>query len=231
MPPTSDAPLLRYERKFVPDGLSVPEVLGIVRLHPALFREVYPERAVNNLYLDSPDLRHYHDHIEGAANRVKVRVRWYGAFGGRVERPRLEFKLKHGLVGRKESRPLPGFALNGHSLRETLATVFAAARLPDLDHEHLRWLQPVLANRYHRRYFCSADRSMRLTVDHRLEFGELRNARAEVRTESCAAPAVIVELKYDREQSDLAARIADALPFRLTRCSKYVLGIESSGLL
>jgi hypothetical protein len=41
-------PLLRYERKLVPEGFTPESLLALVRQHPALFREVYPERCVNN---------------------------------------------------------------------------------------------------------------------------------------------------------------------------------------
>jgi len=72
----------RFERKFTPAGWTAPEALAFVRRHPALFHEPYPERTVNNIYFDTPDFRHFHDHIAGTAQRLKVRVRWYGAFGG-----------------------------------------------------------------------------------------------------------------------------------------------------
>jgi hypothetical protein len=45
-------PKLRYEKKFIAEGFTLPEVLARVKRHPAAFREVYPPRIVNNIYLD-----------------------------------------------------------------------------------------------------------------------------------------------------------------------------------
>jgi hypothetical protein len=41
-----------------------------------------------------------------------------------------------------------------------------------------------------------------------------------------AAP-VVVELKYGLAEAEFAAPLTNALPFRLARCSKYVLGVTS----
>jgi hypothetical protein len=37
----------------------------------------------------------------------------------------------------------------------------------------------------------------------------------------------ILELKYDHEQDEEAGFITNHLPFRMTKSSKYVMGIES----
>ena len=41
---------------------------------------------------------------------------------------------------------------------------------------------------------------------------------------------VVVELKYDLDGAEWAETIANRLPLRLARCSKYVLGIEKLNL-
>jgi hypothetical protein len=38
---------------------------------------------------------------------------------------------------------------------------------------------------------------------------------------------IVIELKFGLAAADSAAHITNALPFRLARCSKYVLGITS----
>jgi hypothetical protein len=75
---TTDVPNPRYERQFVARAQTLTEVLALVHRHPAAFREVYPARAVNNIYLDSASLGDYIDHVHGAARRVKTRLRWAG---------------------------------------------------------------------------------------------------------------------------------------------------------
>ena len=64
----------RYERKFVISYLSLFELESIVRLHPAMFLEVFPQRFVNNIYLDSFGKESYVDNVNGASQRSKVRI-------------------------------------------------------------------------------------------------------------------------------------------------------------
>jgi hypothetical protein len=219
----------RYERKFVADGLVLAELLALVRRHPAAFREAYPPRFVNNIYLDSHRRSDYRDHIAGVANRSKTRVRWYGSPSGPIARPVLEQKLKRGLVSGKITHDLPGLSLNGGALRSLLYDTFDTAQLPERLRFNLHCLEPSLFNRYRRYYFLSGDRRFRLTVDTDLQFG-----RATAQGGSGAAlvrlpPILILELKFGPSEAERASRITNALPFRLARCSKYALGIEQVG--
>jgi hypothetical protein len=223
---TDGLPNLRFERKFVATETSPAEVLARLRHHPSLFRTAFPPRWINNLYFDSPDLRHFHEHVNGAANRVKTRIRWYGPLRGPIPRPVLERKLKRGLVSGKGSYPLPPFALNGHLPRTEITNALATATLPDELRWHLQGLQPSLVNRYHRHYFVSANRHLRLTVDTQLEFFDARSATGALMRLNAHTPRVILELKYAPEHADEASAAANALPFRVVRCSKYVLGVE-----
>src|ERR1035437_4875471 len=115
---TTLPPNPRYQRKFIADRLALAEVLALVRRHPAAFRETYPARSLNTLYLDSPDLRDYRDHVNGIAHRAKTRIRWYGAWSGRIDTPTLERKLKHGQVSGKLSHRLPPLSMNEHRSEE-----------------------------------------------------------------------------------------------------------------
>jgi len=222
---TNPVPLLRYERKFIPDGFSREALLALIRSHPAMFREVYPERCVNNLYFDTQSLRHYTDHVNGAANRVKIRVRWYGDFHGENEHSTLEFKIRHGAVGRKVSYSLPALDLDGEFDRKQFEK--ALTTLPSMVCYQMREHVPWVANRYRRRYFCSADHKIRLTVDWQIESLDARLADVRLRPLPPINPQMVVELKYDPADADEAAAVAGEFPFRLTRFSKYVQGIES----
>ena len=217
----------RYERKFIADGLVVPEVLALVRRHPAAFRETYPARTVNTLYLDSADLRDYHDHVNGIANRTKTRIRWYGDWSGLIDTPTLEYKLKHGQVSGKVSRRLLAISINGHVSRPDLDAAFDGASLPALARSGLHHLQPSLLNRYQRHYFQSADGRFRLTVDSGLQFAAARQAQGTGVSFRPPTVPVVIEVKYGLAEAEYAAHVTNTLPFRLARCSKYVLGIAS----
>ncbi len=219
----------RYERKFVADGLVLAEVLALVRRHPAAFREAYPPRFVNNIYLDSHGRSDYHDNLVGVANRSKTRVRWYGPASGQIARPVLERKLKRGLVSGKLSHALPAFFLNGGALLPLLKNIFDAAQLPEGLRSYLHHLEPSLCNRYRRYYFLSGDGRFRLTVDTELQFGHGRASNDLQATLNPLASTQILELKFGPSEAEQADCVTNGLPFRLARCSKYVLGIGGLG--
>ena len=221
--PADQAPGFRYERKFVSFQLGARELGVLIRLHPALFREVHHERHVNNIYFDTPLLENYHANVMGVADRLKCRIRWYGKLFGPVERPVLELKRKKGLVGQKFAFPLPPFTLDG--LFESDA-VFAQADLSERIELYVSTLQPKLLNRYRRRYYLSAAGDFRLTLDAGLEFHRI-DGRSN-RFSECVRcdDRIILELKYESGQKRAAA-IACEFPFRLSKSSKYVTGIDA----
>jgi len=216
---------LRYERKFLAHGCSLDQVLTTVRRHPALFRQVYPPRTVNNLYLDSVSLRDYADHVAGIADRVKTRIRWYGSPAGAIARPALERKFRRGTVSGKLSYSLPALDLALGAPLAALDLAAAWAPLPDAIRALVSPLRPALVNRYQRRYFLSGDGQFRLTVDWDLEFLAPAVTLHPLRP---TPPVVILELKYGPAQAEAAGEVSGRLPYRLTRCSKYVLGIEAT---
>jgi VTC domain len=218
---------LRYEKKFVAEASTLADALATVRRHPAAFREVYPRRTVNNIYLDSSVRQNYQEHINGTAVRSKTRVRWYGPQWELTERPMLERKLKRGTVGGKEAYLLPSLPINEGSLRPLLETAFdTAAALPPILRSALRHLEPALFNRYQRHYFLSRDGKFRLTVDSNLQFGPVQPRHRPESLWLSSIPNVVLELKYRTEAAPDAVPVANALPFRVTRFSKYVVGIE-----
>jgi SPX domain protein involved in polyphosphate accumulation len=224
---TPPLPSLRYEKKFMAEGLTTAEVLARVKRHPAAFREVYPPRVVNNIYLDSPTRRDYHDHVNGTANRTKTRVRWYGPLAPLAPHPVLERKLKRGMVSGKEAHPLPPLALHGARLRSLLESTFDSAALPPLLRSALRLVEPALLNRYHRHYFLSGDRRFRLTIDSDLQFAGLQHNRRPVIAPLHPAATIVLELKFRPEFAEAAEAITNAWPFRVARFSKYVVGIQA----
>ena len=215
---------LRYERKFVILDLGVAETLAVIRLHPAFFREIYHARYVNNIYFDTPSLAYYQDNVRGVPNRVKCRIRWYGAPLGPIARPTLELKRKRALLGFKEFHPLRPFGLDDSF---DGPAVFEKSDLPEPLRCDLASLRPVLMNRYLRRYFLSRDGSYRLTLDSEIGFRPPTHGPGRTPSWVGRDGQVVVELKFGVGKEDGAARIATRFPFRLTRSSKYVVGVDA----
>ena len=85
----------RYEKKFVINEMSLLEIEHLIKFSPQVFSEIFNERRVNNIYLDSLELENYYENIVGNSERIKIRIRWYGKTFGFVFKPVLEIKIKN----------------------------------------------------------------------------------------------------------------------------------------
>ena len=207
--------MLRYEKKYVVQGIDPGFVDAVVITHPALFRRAYPDRQINNIYYDTPEFRCFAENMAGINKRHKFRIRWYGDLDAANKSPRLEFKYKQNDLGGKERFTVNGFILNEPPVLDR--SVHAQLGM-DL-------LIPVLANTYHRRYYISADGKFRLTIDRDLRFGSFLNRPCNLKLDM-RQPGLIIELKYDREHDDAFNEITRFFPFRQSKNSKYVRGVQ-----
>ncbi|MCA9482653.1 MAG: polyphosphate polymerase domain-containing protein [Nitrospina sp.] len=215
----------RFERKFMVEGVPAWEVRGWVQRHWAIFCRQYDARWINNVYLDTPELSHYRENIEGIGERLKVRLRWYGE-PGRVQKAALELKSKTGFVIHKETRPLENVPPVGDASWYGPAFARWLHSQPEVWQPALDGVQPVLVNRYRREYFISADGQFRLTLDTDLHYFPVSGQPSAGKTTAYSQRGTIVELKYALDQDDAAQHITSCFPFRLTRSSKYVMGVN-----
>lgn len=181
--------------------------------NPASFSESYPDRYVNSVYYDTPDFRFYRENVEGISNRVKYRIRWYGEDKSKIQSAVLEKKIKRNMLGTKVLERLDD--LNLVCDAEAFAKL---SILSDLD------LQPVALVRYRRKYLESWDRNIRATVDTDLNYYPLVSEFNDVL--AYRDPAIILEIKYEEAYHDEADYCLQAIPFRLTKNSKYVSAFE-----
>lgn len=223
--PPFDTEKSRYERKFVISDMMLPQVSQQIRLHPSAFSTIFYPRYINNIYLDSRELDFYYDNVSGRGSRKKVRIRWYGNLLGKIENPILEFKIREGTLGNKRSFPLHGFTMDNNLTATKLQQVFAKSALPQWALGVVQHLQPSLINRYLRAYFLSFDGLFRFTTDSDLNYYGI-GANNNSFLEHFSSDDVIVELKYDFSSSHKAPDITSLLPFRLSKSSKYVNGID-----
>ncbi len=219
--------MTRFERKFFVPNLSIPTVESLVKCHPAFFSEIYPPRGVNNLYFDSIDLTNYNDNIEGLARRQKVRIRWYGNLFGNIEEPVLQLKVKNGLLGEKQSYPLLAFAMNHQFNEAQIWDAIEHSQISDTLKQLLKSCRPILLNHYKRKYFQSADKHYRLTIDAQLQFYRINYNNRAFQPQIRNQYGTIVEIKYDQEWDHEIDKITHFFPFRVTKSSKYVQGIKS----
>lgn len=207
---------MRFERKYRVDILTLAEVKQIFFLHPASFREHHPDRQINNIYFDSPDLITMGLNHSGVGYRKKFRVRWYGADPAVVEKPRFEIKLKKNELGGKEITDIEPFSLdNLYPLTDKINHLVTDSIV----------LQPVLLNSYQRSYLISADGRFRVTLDHHMHYHSLLN-QSQFTGYIHHDPAIVIELKYEADNDDLLSEVSQFIPFRQSKHSKYVTGVE-----
>ena len=223
--PPFNQDISRYERKFVVSDLSFAGIEQEVRNHPAAFSEIFHQRFINNIYFDSNDLDFFYDNVSGKGSRKKARIRWYGDLFGNIEKPVLEFKVREGYLGNKLSFNLKPFGLDENFNWQLIKKVINESGLPDWAYEILNHLSPALLNRYSRKYFLSFNGQFRLTIDSDLSYHAIEPTHNSF-LKSYRGDEYIVEVKYDFENDKDAPFITNNLPFRLTKSSKYVNGME-----
>ncbi len=216
-----------YERKFITDDFSVREIEALVKTHPAVFREIFHERYINNIYFDTIDMESYFDATEGSMHRFKIRIRWYGDMLGDIAKPMLEMKIKNGFLLVKHLFPLPGFTMRRGIGIADIQALLQASAIPASMKLNCLNLHSFLLNRYRRRYFRSADHQYRVTIDSEVESRRLNDRSNSFLNGAIDRQTIIVEIKYGLKHEEGAAQVSEHFPFRMTRSSKYTNGIES----
>ncbi len=216
----------RYERKFVISAFDEHEAENMVQLHPAFFREAFPPRFINNMYLDSQRYDSFFDNVDGVPHRCKVRIRWYGDLSTHVEAPRLEFKVKNGLFGSKKQFDLTPFTFDNAFDINRLRHIIDDGELPSAERIKLINLIPALVNRYRRKYYESLDRHFRITIDSQMSVRQIEQHGNLFLNSKTDEQNIVLELKYDKMHEHEASNISNFFPFRMTKSSKYVSGLS-----
>ena len=216
----------RYERKFVSDISHKGKIDILLRMHPFIFNSLFVPRQVNNIYFDTPGMDCYFDNLFGVAQRWKARIRWYGEIGMEIKQPILELKIKHGHLGTKRSWRLNEIQFDGkRPEQDIIKEVLIQSGLPKDVENRLLGMNPVLVNNYQREYFSSFDKRYRITLDDKLEYRPFPLAFYEKNKVFEEKSKIVLELKYDFENDKEASKITNAIPFRLNKNSKYVIGM------
>ncbi|MDP7194940.1 MAG: VTC domain-containing protein, partial [SAR202 cluster bacterium] len=193
----------RYERKFVISSKHITknEIENIIKLHPAIFREIYSERYVRNIYFDLIGLDNYLENVDGNTDRVKVRIRWYGNMLGQIKTPILELKIKKGLLGTKKQFSLSPFVLSDNintiNSIDFFSLIENSGITNQIDRLKLKSIIPQLLNGYKRRYFLSNDKKYRITIDSEQVFSRLGKRNNSLINKYKNNSTIVLELKYN----------------------------------
>jgi len=205
---------MRYELKYRPTSIGTNDCFTVIANHPASFTRIFPDRQINNIYFDSPNLNCHHETMDGVSERKKYRLRWYNHdWDGQLDTI-LEIKIKENQIGLKVSTKVPSFELP-EGLQDCTRVLMDQGTLPAA-------FAPTGTNYYLRSYFGTSNEKFRITIDRDLHFGSFITGSV---FPTRPANVIIVELKYaykDRQEADW---VRQYLPFRRTRYSKYAEGI------
>lgn len=217
----------RQEIKFVSYEYQLPYLLGWIRLHSAGFFQPHPDRWINNVYFDSHSYHAYSQNLSGASQRTKLRYRWYGE-ARLPEAGILELKCRRNFFGWKRRYPVDVIpAQKGDSWQDIRARISE-----QISHEGRKVLEvnpvPVLINRYYRKYFVSRNEKVRITVDiHQAVWDQRYRAHPYFGKKANIPHALVVEVKFARQDRELASQILQGIPVRVSRHSKYINGVRA----
>lgn len=218
----------RYELKMVCEGRWLANARTWIKLHPAAFREAYPPRIVNNLYLDTPHLSSFRTNLAGVSSRQKLRLRWYGLTDGQMTKePVLELKTKENLLGNKKQQPLSCLIDWQRPYPDILQAIRSCAPA-----EWQQWLQaacqPTLINSYRREYYVSMDGDLRATLDYAQSgFDQRLGRRPNFTRRLPLADLVVIEMKAAPDCLDPLQAAMAFFPIPRSRNSKYINGVEA----
>ena len=223
----SNSSLPRYEIKFIAESFEYHRVLNWLRQHHSCLQLEYPDRQVNNIYFDSHTHHSFCENIIGSSSKSKVRLRWYGASKNPVNSS-LEIKCKRNQLNWKLIYKIQGeLGAKGWNWKRVFSEIHR--QLP-LDAKE--WLemspQPVLINRYVRKYFLSRDKKVRVTLDRDLDvYDQSRKSFPNYSLKSNLPKVLVLEVKFPKELRDYVVHAFGDIPLRGSRFSKYVSGFLS----
>lgn len=185
----------RYELKY---RLSLAQYADLLRALESHIRpDKYPVSTIGSLYYDTPDRRLIRRSLEQPVYKEKLRIRCYGAVGGK-DTVFVELKKKYDHVVYKRRVILP--------YDEALAYL-ESGRCSGQDTQILREigyfrqlypaLSPAMLLMYDREAFVTqSDPSLRITFDHRVRFREKNLSLSDVQTGELLLPdACLLEIK------------------------------------
>lgn len=219
--------MYRYERKYYLPDANYLQIKSYLNHHPGIFIKAFEQRVINNIYFDTPGFAFFYDNIDGERERKKIRIRWYGNTFDHQKKLTLEYKIKNGLVGRKDSFNLENINTGSGFNIQQLRSQIKNNDLPlHIKHELLN-IHPTLINTYNREYYITEDGKFRITLDKNLKFYRIHAGNNNFSTVFNQGDDIVLELKYDPEFDISADNITKHLPFKITKSSKYVIGIQN----
>jgi hypothetical protein len=198
-----------------------------------------PEYSVRSIYFDTPNLRYYHEKIEGLDIRKKLRVRGYND-GGEDPEVYLEIKRKNIQSVWKNRAPMKyndiGDLFTSGDVERWIITDNGIAHAADnarrfMFHMYQHSLEPIVLVSYEREAYAGRyDTSLRITIDKYLRsaiFPKMGGLFSDKRTVRCLPDHFIVEVKFPSRMPNWIQAILGTFGARRRAVSKYCIGLDA----
>ena len=215
----------RYEVKFITNQEYYDQVMLWIKDSILSFRKTFANRIVNNIYFDDHDFTSFHENIIGMSKRNKIRYRWYGNLED-VTSGSLEIKHKDNNLGTKEIYNITNIEFDRES-KWLHFTQSLEAQLPTKAKQYLLDTKPVLFNSYHRQYFESRNKKVRITIDQKQKFYKQRSSlKPNFHKSNLPLDILTIEIKAEKQYQNIVSALLKDIPIRQTKYSKFIVGMS-----
>jgi len=218
----------RCESKILLTGVDKSILEQYVKSIPYSIKNSFSDRFVNSIYYDTIDYNAFNDNLSGISNRYKTRLRWYNNLNN-SSNFFLEFKMKKAAIGSKYIIPLD-LVLDLESIKHSEIINNVSKNLTVNDNIIFNYSShnPVVLVRYERSYYESSMYNIRVTIDHKIQYyPQQYSTKLNISYSSRTYNYIILEIKYYSNNDEIISDLVQYLPYRVTKSSKYVIGVNS----
>jgi hypothetical protein len=202
----------RIEKKFVIKKKLLNEFINFIEINKKMKRS-FKDRKVNSLYFDNDNSKFILENLNGFANRIKLRLRWYNK---EVKLITFEAKIKKGNKTEKIQKKFVNKESIFELIKHRKLNEFIPSNFQTSDNFFINSL--INYNRtYYESEFC------RLTIDKNIRYFNIHNNKID--RMFIEDDLIIVEVKIDEKDLDsfLNSKF-DLSPLVNIRMSKYMRG-------
>jgi len=207
--------LFRYEKKFIINNLTIPEIENLLRISNFNFKRNFYNRKVNSIYFDDYNVKSVLENLDGNNFKTKIRLRWYGD-EKLINSPILEFKKKNGHLNYKKIFKLKNF----NPIKFSKKNISLVLNELIKNFEFLTNKIAISSTHYKRLYFISSKEKIRATLDTDINYFNVQNnSNFHLNKHS---KSMILEFKYPNEKDNYVRESLKKISFRVSKNSKYV---------
>ena len=215
---TLDISKFRFEYKYCVNKFENRNFIDYIKSNSKLFK-IYPSRIVNSIYYDTHDLKFVSENLSGVSFRKKLRLRWYN---NDLNNANAEIKIKKNKMNAKVKVKIKSLStnntikyindLNKNNYFKRMINKYLPSEI----------LHPKIRVTYHRDYYYF--KGLIITFDKNISFTRINGEKNLKKIND-----YIMEIKFSSEKLDIYNQLKSDLPFRISRNSKYVVGMSMLG--